>query len=98
MNNVDGMGPSTQWSEMCIANFIIASEPQFATTKRAFIKGSCSNAQKLTINGFGNSDVLFTANPSLDLHAIYGNYTGVVTIDSTHSVNLVISLILFIQP
>jgi len=92
------MGPSTPWSEMCIANFIVGADSQFETTKNVFIKGSCSDAQKATINGFGNSDVLLTANPSLDLHAIYGNYTGVVTIDSTHSVNLVISLIIFIQP
>lgn len=96
MNNLDGKGPPTQWSEMCIANFIAASIPQFTTTKKAFIRGTCSDAQKNILDGFGTSDTLLTANPTLDLHALYGNYTGVVTIDSTHSVNLVIRPIIFI--
>lgn len=70
VNYVDGKGPATQWSEMCISNFIVASSQPFTTTKRAFLKRDCSDAQKDTINEFQNSDVLLPASSTLDLHAI----------------------------
>lgn len=96
MNNVDGMGPSTQWSEMCIANLVVATAGSFTTTKNAFLRGGCSDSQKDTINSL--SKPVFGTIPQLDLHAMYGNYTGVVPIDSTHSINLVISIFFtFIQ-
>ena len=86
-------GTKTQWLEMCIANVILAvpssTSTDFAITKRYYAgTDNCPESQGI-IDGFGTSTTLFNSNAKLDLAAAYGNQTGTVSIDSTHSMNLV---------
>ena len=59
--------------------------PAFTTT--SLIKGTCTAEQKALFPA--SSTTLIPDNPKLLMHALYGNQSGIVQIDSTYTMNLV---------
>jgi len=73
---------------MCIMNILwIMENVEPVASMNAYLRGSCTDEQSNSIPA--ESTQLFQDNPILNLHALYGNQTGTIAIDSSRSVNLV---------
>ncbi len=78
----------TGGSQACVYN-IMWITPNFvpAVTTSSFLRGTCTTEQKALFPA--SSTTRFPANAALETAAVSGGQTGIATIDSTHSINLV---------
>ncbi len=79
---------------MCISNILfVASNPADTvqlSTKNAYLKGTCNSTQSAFITAtWPKSKQLLPENSILDSAAVNGGNTGVVSVSSDYSVNLV---------
>ncbi len=77
-------------TEMCFGNLLYATN--ILPPVNSFSRGDCTADQIALFPA--NSTELLPDVPKLDLHALYGNQTGIVSIQGTLSMNLVKTLIL----